>query len=395
MKFITTILSLLLATTLSGQTKDDFLTGVAALKKSDYKIAEMHLSKALEKNKQSESILYYRGISYYHLGDYTKSIADFTRVNKFKDAELWLAKSNIQKTNFSGSIHHINNFFRLNGVDKVGIILSDNDFNSLLQTIEWQMYIEQLTFTSEENDLKDIRFQISKGNTTIARSILDNYQIAEMSSEMRFLSALVYKQEMLTELAIYEVSSAVAIDPENNENKIFLGNLLLDLEKADRAASLFQEVLHLEPEIFDLYPKLAKAKTMLGNFEEAEKQIEFYLNYFPTDREAIELASEIYMKAGKLTQALKQINTLFKFGKVNASCYLIRGEIYYRTGAYKFSSEDLSMYLDLKPNNSGANYQLGNAHHQLGNNSLACYYWKRAYRYGKMEAFEQLQKFCD
>lgn len=395
MKFFTTILSLLIATTLLSQNKAEFFNGVAAMERNEYRIAETHLSLALEKNKHTEATLYYRGITYFHLGDSKKSIEDLAGIKEFKDAELWLAKSYINEKNYTEATIHIKNYIRLNGKDKVRKILTDIDFSPLLQTEEWHIYIEQLTFSEQENDLKDIQYHISKGNITIARSILDKYQNEDLTGEMHFLSALVYEKEMLRELAVYEARNAIDLEPGNLEYKIMLGNLLLDTEQPKKAILIFQDIIDMQPETFVVYPKLAAAHTLQREFEEAEKQIEFYLSYFPGDEKATEQASEIYRLSGNYTEALRQINKLFNTGKVKANWYLTRGEIYFQTGSYKFSSEDLSMYLDLDPTNQRANFQLGNAHHQLRNNQLACYFWQRAYKYGNMEAFEQLQKFCD
>ena len=78
----------------------------------------------------------------------------------------------------------------------------------------------------------------------------------------------------------------------------------------------------------------------------------------------------------------------------NAEYFKARGLTYYQTHTYQQAAYDLSMSLDLVPDDQKANYYLGLAQHSLGNEKMACYYMNRARKYGELKAIEFLQENC-
>ena len=68
--------------------------------------------------------------------------------------------------------------------------------------------------------------------------------------------------------------------------------------------------------------------------------------------------------------------------------------LFYDTETYKRASYDLSMSLDLNPDDAETNYYMALAQWKLGRTQEACFFMKRARSYNEVEVQEWLQKNC-
>ena len=80
--------------------------------------------------------------------------------------------------------------------------------------------------------------------------------------------------------------------------------------------------------------------------------------------------------------------------KPRAEYYKARGLTYYQTRVYDQAAYDLSMSLDIIPDDAETNLYLGLAEKNRGNSKTACYYLKRAKDYGSKEAVGYLTSYC-
>jgi Flp pilus assembly protein TadD len=140
---------------------------------------------------------------------------------------------------------------------------------------------------------------------------------------------------------------------------------------------------------------LLRAKTafLAENFDLASEEISLYLKYFESE-EAFHFAGQISYASGNYFNALKYYNRLMREAKPNALYFNERGMIYYQTGAFDLASKDLSMSLDLEPENAETNLYMGLAEYYRGNTRGACYYWNRAKENGDKKAVEYLKQYC-
>lgn len=396
MKKIISILPILVSITLFAQTSNHFLNGVAALERNEYEIARQELTMAIKDKNNINKSTFYRGICFFQQEQYDAAIKDFNDAAESKNnfSYFWLAKIYANKNDAVKAVFYIKKHLSIHGNSNYSEILKDPSFNQVRTTTTWNDFVSSYILTEQDEAIQDIQFRIKKGDFTQARELIQ-YNLNENSSAQIFvLSAKAYELESSYELAIYELKKAIELAREKTEYKITLGDYLSKSNNYQRAIEVYKEVLSESPEKFGVNLKLADSYLKNNEIAEAEKQIEYYQSFFPEDEVGLILASKIYLNAEDYTKALKQVNKLFKSEKIKAEYYLTRGNIYYQTGSYKYSAEDLSMYLDLTPNDPDANLQLGNAQKQLGNDRLACYYWQRALRLGSMEAIEQIQKNC-
>jgi lipoprotein NlpI len=104
---------------------------------------------------------------------------------------------------------------------------------------------------------------------------------------------------------------------------------------------------------------------------------------------------QILYKESRYLDALKYFNKLLEDDASQAKYFFARGMTYFQTKTYKFAAYDLSMSLDLEPDNAEANLYLGITSYYIGNEELCCYYLNRAKNFGEMTAITYLQKYCN
>lgn len=397
MKITTSILCVFISLSVFAQSKSSLLNSIAALERNEPDFALSELNKAIDSDKVTPKILYYRGIANYYQKNYNLARADFMNAieeGDFNDADLWIAKSYAIEKNAIQSVYYLDKYLTNNRTSYRNVIKHDA-FLAIKETQEWNDFVSEFVLTDYEDAILNIEYLLQKGKSEEARKAVGFLYETESNTEIKVLTAKSYAIEGSYELAVYELNLAIEKTPENMSYRILLGDYLVKSKLYTRAIEEYETVLLKQPEVFTLYLKLADAYLANNESESAEYNIELYLTFFPENIEAIKLASDIYTESSNYQQALRNVNKLFATGNVKPEWFLSRGNIYFKTGLYKYSSEDLSMYLDLVPDDPNANFQLGNAHYNLGNKKLACYYWQRATRYGSLEAIEPIQKNCE
>ena len=106
------------------------------------------------------------------------------------------------------------------------------------------------------------------------------------------------------------------------------------------------------------------------------------------------LGGELAYAQGNYVDALKYFNDLLERDQSKASFFKARGLTYYQTRIYKQAGYDLSMSLDLDPDDPEVNYYKGLTENALGDTYKACYYMQRALRDDYLPAKEYLDKHC-
>jgi Flp pilus assembly protein TadD len=97
---------------------------------------------------------------------------------------------------------------------------------------------------------------------------------------------------------------------------------------------------------------------------------------------------------GNYLSALKVFNKLMETEAPRADYYKARGMTYYKTRIFESAAYDLSMSLDLSPNDPETNLYLGLAEKSRGNNEMACYFLQRAKNFGSIEADNYIKTYC-
>ncbi len=211
--------------------------------------------------------------------------------------------------------------------------------------------------------------------------------------ELHALKSELYWHDNNPQLALNELNLALNSDPGNIAYLKRKAECLIGLSDHTSALGVLNEILDQTPEDFETRYLRAVTALNAGNYSIAIEDIKLYIRYFPVD-EAQFIAGQIYYAAGRYMESLKYYNSLLEKDKSKASYFKARGMAYYQTENYKEAAYDLSMSLDLLPNDAETNYFLGLAEQKLGHEKLACYYLTRAKEFGDTRAETTLRGVC-
>lgn len=348
-------------------------------------------------NSFDQKCIYYRGISRYHLKNYNSAKFDFQEALKSGVAEagLWLARIHSIYSQNTEAVFYIDKYLKEVKQPGIAEIKKDSVFKKLHNTEEWFSLWQRYEPTEENNIHDEIVFHLKRKDFKAAHTGIENNLNREFDNSVLYeLNSQVYFAEGNYQLALNEINRALSLKPEEIQFQKLKADYLVKLNKDAEAVEIYTRILEAEPGDFSSRFARAEAALLAGDFELAESDARIYMEYF-SNPDAGFLIGQIFYEQAKYLDALKQFNNLLEEDTSVAKYFKARGMTYYQTGTYKFAAYDLSMSLDLDPNNAQANLYLGLSKHQLGDNELCCYYLKRAKNFGELSAIKYLQKYCD
>lgn len=340
---------------------------------------------------------YYRGISLYRLQRFTDAKYDLQFASKsgFAEANLWLARIEVHFGQFNDAAYYIEKYLRNAKHPEISQIKKDSVFRKLHDTDAWFSLWQKDLITDESKIHEEVNFYMNKKDFEQAHEKIESNLGKEYDDAYLYmLNSEVYFQEEINQLALNEINRAISLQPENAELLERKVRYLVQLKLNDKAVEIITKLLENDPGDFSLRFMRANAAFGAGNYELAEDDNTIYLKYFD-EPDAKFLMGRILYEETRYLEALKYFNKLLESDTSQAKYFFARGMTYYQTKTYKFAAYDLSMSLDLEPDNAQANLYLGIAKYHLGDNKLCCYYLKRAKNFGELSAISYLQKYCD
>ncbi len=104
---------------------------------------------------------------------------------------------------------------------------------------------------------------------------------------------------------------------------------------------------------------------------------------------------EYYYDGGDYMNALKYFNINLKEDPVNSQYFKARGKTYLKTATYKYAMSDLSMSLDLNPDDAETWMYLGLAKIQSGDKTNGCSDLQKAQQLGNTEVLKYIVDNCN
>jgi tetratricopeptide (TPR) repeat protein len=381
-----------------SQSPDEyFLQGAADLVHGNFDQAVENLSMAITRNNSDDSYYLKRGEAYYKMGDYGKAIEDFNEANDIIPdiADLWLAKAFAGEHNFPKSItalkNHLSSTFRL----PEDIIKKDSAFDVLQNTDDWFTLWQNDWYSAEEKTEADVNYYVKKGQFTEALDLADKSISGSPANPVLYaLRARTNFVQANFAAAIADYSSALNIDKKNNDYLFARGSAYLKAQRYKDALTDFNKALKIQPDNFDYYLERASAYAGLNDYSNAVKDAQFYLKYFDSDQKAIYQCGEYYYGMEDYLNALKCFNKNLKEDPTSALYFKARGKTYLKTSTYKYAINDLSMSLDLNPNDGETYTFLGIAMLATGDKTSACSDFQKAKKLGNGEAVRYIIDNC-
>jgi len=379
------------------ETDDLYCKGVANLKTGNYYEAINFLTSAI-KLEPNNSLLYLkRGEAYYQSNLLDNALNDFLEtytLDKNK-ANLWLSRTYARIGNEEKSLfylrEHLNSGYHL----KEKYIKKDSAFDKLQYTDGWYVLWQENWYTGEEEIEDEVEYLLHKEKYLDALSLLDE-KISESENPRTLYAcrAKVYSKLNNYKGAVADWDNAIALERNIQDYYIERGKVYYKLGKFEDAAEDFTKVLRKDPAYFSLYIERAHAYAQSKKYSLAIRDVETYLGYFEDNQEAIALCGDLYYLDENYIEALKYYNRNLRLDKSKPEYYKARGKTYLKTRTYRFAINDLSMALDLFPNDGETYLLKGIALFESGDVEGACSDWNKARKYGETRAVEYLFKHC-
>ncbi len=178
-------------------------------------------------------------------------------------------------------------------------------------------------------------------------------------------------------------------------------SILLKLAKAyemsndyGRAYNFYAQAYKMRPFQLDLLIKMANCKERTGDFATARQLLKKYEKYKPSENIRYKIAESYYFEKDYLS-AISMLNKLLQKDQAKYEFFTLRGKSFFKVGDYQHAYKDLSMSLDLNPNQPELYYILGESAYFIGHRQEGCLYWQQSKNtFHDPLAEKKLQTFC-
>ena len=349
--------------------------------------------------REPDNYQYYmeRGKVLFSKAEYNDAIKDFEGVNLIRNdfADFWLAKCYASLNQDTMAIFYLKRHLQSAYRNPEKLVKTDKAFNTLQLSDDWFELWQQNWYTEEEKLDKDINYLLKNDNFIDAIALIDEKIPGSKNPKPLYISkAQIESRQGNYRASAMDWSEVLNLDRDNVNALKQRGIAYLNSVKFKESYDDFSKAIRLNPADFELYLLRAKASRGKKDFDSAVKDVELYLEYFPDNKDAILFCGELNYDNGNYMDALKYFNKDLRLDKGNPAYFKARGKTYYQTKMYKYAIDDLSMSLDLKPDDGEVYYFKGMARFYSGDKTGACSDWKIAANYGENKAIEQIINNC-
>ncbi len=377
--------------------KNYYLLGVSKSILEEEDSAIFYFDKAIALDPGKSNYYLHRGNAYYENNNFEKAIADFQQANELDNniADLWIAKCCAKIGDKKLSVEYLKKHLKSKYRIPEHEIKSDDAFDQLQYSDDWFNLWQNDWYCNEEKLEKEINYLIKKELYFDALSLIDEKLNGSEKPEILYTyRAKIHSMQGNNKAALMDWNEVIG---REKYNPVFFKERGMEYFKAGKfkeSVDDFSKAIHYNPADFSLYIQRAKAYCEMKLLEPAIQDMETYLIYFPEDQSAIAMCGELNFANQNYINALKCFNKNIASDNSNPAYFKARGKTYLQTGMNKYAINDLSMALDLSPNDGETYFYKGLARFQSGDREGACDDWKKALKLGEIKAMKQLLDHC-
>lgn len=391
-------LLLIIPLTAYGQ-NDPYLSGRASMINGQAESAAAFLEEALLKNPGEAELYYHLGLIRFELHEYPAARDAFYECEKRRKGmgSFYLAKIETKLNHEQQALKylriHLSSRYKLSEAD----ILLDEDLSSLQRLPGWQqLWDEKTWYNSRDVEYQQAIYLKKQGDLLGAINVLNQLEKQGYKrSSIQTEKAIIYQELGNLKAASSSLKSAVKSDARNLDALQELARLQAGDGDAEEAVAGLDRVIRQDPARFEAYIQRAEARSLIDDFSGALQDMDLYLSYFPEDDSAIYIKGMIQFSHGKYLDAIQSFNTSLAINSGKPEYYYARGRTYAATGTTRYAEKDMSMALDLDPLSGEVWFEKGKLAEQMGNRTLACHCYQKAFQYGIFEAGELLNSRCN
>jgi tetratricopeptide (TPR) repeat protein len=338
-----------------------------------------------------------RGEAHLKQMDYEAAEKDFREANLIYPgvADLWLARcfalSGDQQQAITFLTSHLNSEFRA----PEDSIKKDRAFDDLQTSDAWYNLWEKDWYTEDEKLTAEIHYYCRKEQYEQAEALINSQLTSSPENSVLYsLRGKTDYEQGNYATAIADYTKALSLDKNFTAVYSRRGMASLKAGRFKDALNDLNKAIREDPADFGLYLKRAEAQAGLKSWEPAIRDLQLYLKYFDNDQNVLHRCGEYFYESEDYINALKYFNRNLLDDPNNSVYYKSRGKTYLKSATYRYAISDLSMSLDLDPDDAETWMYLGMAKIMTGDKENGCSDLQKAQRMGNTEAVKYILENC-
>jgi tetratricopeptide (TPR) repeat protein len=364
----------------------------AAMQLQQYRVATEAILSIPEDNR-TKAMLFTLGESYYLSGQYHEAVGVFETVEQ-PEAQLYMARAYAMMDRPAQAVEWLQKYLG----QREKLFESELQLDAALEKIEhskeWRTLWEKEWYNLSEKKATEAASLLKRKKYTEALTIIDE-TLARNASSVRWLvlRAKVYEAMGQDEPALESYRAAIRLR-SNVDDLLKASAIAFRLQKYPLALELVQDAIQTDPYRPEAYLQRAAAFRAAKRYEEALKDVRFYLTYFSEEPKALYQMGIAETEAGHLTEGIEYFSLLIDRDRTRPDYFTARASAYIKAGNYSQADNDLAQALDLDPRSPEIWLKKGIALHQEDKSDDACHCWKKAMELGSREAGGYIFKYC-
>ncbi len=335
-----------------------------------------------------------------------KAILNYLKTNKLDsasqltqnlqepDRQLWMARIAAKQLKTNDALTHLEKYIKLNPDFSEYQVKNDTFFSQLQNNKLWLTFWQNhQNWLSERLDQLQLQVQLGQNIdvlsdlTQLEKQYPKSARLHQLLGD-NFFALQDYKN------ALKEYSAALNLKPNNFDLLVKIAKTYQKLNDPQNALEFYRKAYNLRPYNLDLLINIAKQQEHLQNFAAARQTLNLYLKYKQSPQIQYLIAESYYLENDYLN-AILLLNKLLDKDQTHYQYFTLRGKSYLKTGNYRQAYRDLTMSLDLNPNQPEIYNLTGQAAYFSGHKQEGCLYWQQsATTFHDPISKKQLITFC-
>ena len=374
-----------------------WMKGVSAARQGNYSESVAYFTKLILKDSTNYDYYFRRGQVFLMGGKNDSALLDFFSAEKRKNgiASYEIARCYALLNRPAESVDWLRKHLQSSGRLPEAQIKLDKAFRLIENTKEWNERRTNDGYTKADQNTAEAKYLIESGKAVEAIAQLSEWLTRyPQKHEWYFLRAKAYLLLGNRNNALKDLNQSIDINKRQPEYFWQRGKLFLENRKFAKASEDFSRVLKLDPSRLEVYQERAKALAGAEKFNSSLEDISLYMLLFPKDPYAHYTHGYILSTMHKYMDAIKALDLSITMDHSIPEFFYQRGLCHLDLRNYKAAIYDFAQVLDLNPGDADAWYQKGIARMYDGDPEGACNDLKKASILGNKEAYKQSLQLC-